>query len=181
MESFESKDDDGKDKKLSLSFWEFFWKGSLVPGYGSGSVAKFLKNLPLFSYLSKYEISVISKYLHHRVFDEQEIIFENNSNGIGFYIIYRGSVEIDKEENKPDDVIILHSNKYFGELALFQEGHTRMATARAGRGCELLCIFKPDLEKFIEIHPQVAAKFILALSREIAIRLRSLVEYSRSD
>ena len=177
MGSFEEKKDKGK--RVDISPWELFWKVSFIPGYDVNNLAKFLKDFPLFADLSKYEISILSKYLHHRVFNEQEVIFENNSSGIGFYIVYQGQVEIDKEENKSDDIATLGVDQFFGEIALFQKKHIRRTTARAGKNCELLCIFRPDLENFIDTHPAVAAKFILIISRAIATKLQVLIENSK--
>jgi CRP/FNR family cyclic AMP-dependent transcriptional regulator len=59
----------------------------------------------------------------------------------------------------------------FGEMALLQDGNPRSATAKAKSPCELIGIFKPDLEHLVNNHPVTAAKLIQSISLALADRL----------
>lgn len=71
-------------------------------------------------------------------------------------------------------IITLESGDYFGELALLQENNIRNATIVAKGSCELLGIFRPDLDDLISEHPKVATRLIQSLSYIVTTRLLSV-------
>ena len=146
-------------------------------------LVRFLKDMSFFEEFSEKEISVISEFFHKRQFAEEEIIFKQGEFGMGLYIILSGSVDIfitDATSSDPKkNITSLERADFFGELALLEPESTRMATAVAATGTELLGLFKPDLEELRQRHPFVASKLVLRLSEVLSKRLRALV--SRVD
>jgi CRP-like cAMP-binding protein len=181
MSSYENEVKSAGEKKQNLlskidfSMMKYLWLANPMSGVRKDSIPRFLRNVELLKNFSDNELRILAKYMHSRKFADSEIVFRQDEVGIGFYFIYSGYVELEFSEesieNKNKKFLELEEFSYFGELALLQENHQRGATATAKNRCELIGIFKPDLDILIEHHPRVAAKLIQSMSLAIADRL----------
>jgi CRP/FNR family cyclic AMP-dependent transcriptional regulator len=168
-------------KKLDMSIIKYFWQAGPLGGVGKDSVPKFLRKIHALRNFSDNELRIMSKYLHLRSFADGEVIFSQGSVGVGFYFLYSGHVGIsvsgaEDEANSSRLLISLEKYDYFGELALLQDNSIRSATAEAKGTCQLLGIFKPDVEQLIIDHPIVATKLLQSVSVIIANRLHSITK-----
>jgi len=158
--SFEEKmnesGEDEKSKRLNISLLRYMWEAS--PLYFKESYHTFFRNLSVLKSFSDNDIRIFTTYLHRREFETNEAIFKYGDSGYGFYFIHSGSVSI--QEPGGEEIVHLEKSKFFGELALLDEGHRRPATAIATTPTVLLGIFKPDLDKMLESHPVLGAKFV---------------------
>lgn len=162
-------------KKIDFSMMKYLWMANPLSGARKDSIPKFLRNVELLKNFSDNELRILAKYLHNRKFAEGEVVFRAGEIGIGFYFIFSGTIELshddlDSEVNS-EKFLVLEEFSYFGELALLQEGNQRTATALARNKCELVGIFKPDLDHLIVRHPVIAAKLIQSISIALADRL----------
>ncbi len=162
-------------KKIDFSMMKYLWMANPLSGARKHSIPKFLRNIELLKNFSDNELRILAKYMHNRKFAEGEIVFRAGEIGIGFYFIYSGTIELshddlDSEINN-EKFLTLEEFSYFGELALLQEGNQRTASAIARNKCELVGIFKPDLDNLILRHPIIAAKLIQSISIALADRL----------
>jgi len=98
----------------------------------------------------------------------------NNSNIENTFL--SETIELTDQENEDDYVLTLEKYDYFGELAILQDSSTRSATAKAKDQCELLGIFKPDIEEMTLHYPLLAAKLIQTLAVVVANRLYSITK-----
>lgn len=168
--------------KLNISVIKYFWQINPLTGSREGSIPRFLRTIEVFKNFSDNELRILAKFLHIRSFGHKEIIFNQGELGIGFYIIYSGLVEVliddqaegGQHQREPFIILPLEKGDYFGELALLQEKSARNATVRSRENCELLGIFKPDVEELIQYHPIVAAKLLQSISVIVANRLFSI-------
>jgi len=162
-------------KKIDFSMMKYLWMANPLSNKRKNSIPRFLRNIELLKNFSDNELRILSKYMHDRKFTEEEVVFRAGEIGIGFYFIFSGTIELSQDELgddvSKDKFLILHEFGYFGELALLQEGNQRTATAVARNKCELLGIFKPDLDTLIERHPVIATKLIQSISIALADRL----------
>ena len=162
-------------KKIDFSMMKYLWMANPLSGTRKDSIPKFLRNVELLKNFSDNELRILAKYLHNRKFSEGEVVFRAGEVGIGFYFIFSGTIELSHDdldsEINSDKFLILEEFGYFGELALLQEGNQRTATALARNKCELVGIFKPDLDNLIVRHPVIAAKLIQSISIALADRL----------
>lgn len=162
-------------KKIDFSMMKYLWLANPLSGSRKDSIPKFLRNVELLKNFSDNELRILSKYLHNRKFAEGEVVFRSGEIGIGFYFIFSGTIELSHDELDADinseKFLVLEEFSYFGELALLQEGNQRTATALARNKCELVGIFKPDLDNLIVRHPVIAAKLIQSISIALADRL----------
>lgn len=191
--SFEKKvhDKDVELEKLDISLLKFFWQTNPFLKSTRNTIPKFLKKIEILKNFTDLELQGLSRCLHKRSFDKGEVIFKESDQGVGFYFITRGLVDIviekDHSTNQQDEakkisssvVVTLERNDYFGELAMLQDKHVRNATAIAKEPCELLGLFKPDLDNMIHEKPVLAAKLLQSVSLITANRLYSITQEVR--
>jgi CRP-like cAMP-binding protein len=162
-------------KKIDFSMMKYLWMANPLSGARKNSIPKFLRNVELLKHFSDNELRILAKYLHNRKFSEGEVVFRAGEIGIGFYFIFSGTIELSHDELESEinseKFLVLEEFSYFGEMALLQEGNQRTATALARNKCELVGIFKPDLDNLIIRHPVIAAKLIQSISIALADRL----------
>lgn len=162
-------------KKIDLSMMKYLWMANPLSSAKKHSIPKFLRNVELLKNFSDNELRILAKYMHNRKFTEGEVVFRAGEVGIGFYFIFTGTIELSHDdlegEVSEEKFLTLEEFGYFGELALLQEGNQRTATAIARNKCELVGIFKPDLDNLIMRYPVIAAKLIQSISIALADRL----------
>ncbi len=186
MNSYENEIKNAGEKKqnlltkIDISMMKYLWLANPLSSARKGSIPRFLRNVEILKDFSDNELRILAKYMHSRKFAEGDIVFRQGEIGIGFYFVYSGHVELiyanPSIEHELRNVITFDEYSYFGELALLQENHPRQATAKASQRCELIGVFKPDLDHLIDQHPKIAAKLIQAISIAIADRLYHLAQ-----
>ncbi|PIK14240.1 cyclic nucleotide-binding domain-containing protein [Halobacteriovorax sp. JY17] len=189
--SFEKDIETSKElpPKLDIPILKYFWQSNPLFTSNKNSIPRFLRKIKVLENFSDYELRLLSKALHLRQFSDGETIFNQNDIGVGFYFIFSGRVDIIVEddqrvsdssnESKLNHVVSLDKMDYFGELALLQQQSVRNATALARESCQLLGIFKPDLENLINTNPTIATKLLQAVSIITANRLFSVTNEVR--
>ncbi len=137
------------------------------------NIFKTLKNVPIFSDLSKKELGEIEKIIHRREFKKGEPIFRMGDPGLGMYIIINGSIDIveEKEKGKSTSLAILKDGAFFGDLALLDEA-PRSASAIANETSSILGFFRPDFLDLLYRKPNLGIKILFSLAKIIGERLR---------
>ena len=162
-------------KKIDFSMMKYLWLANPLSSARKGSIPRFLRKIELLKNFSDNELRILAKFMHSRKFAEGELIFRQGEIGIGFYFIYSGSVELryaeSSIESEQKEFLIMEEYNYLGELSLLQENIPRTATAIAHNRCELVGIFKPDVDHLILHYPVIAAKLIQSIYIAIADRL----------
>lgn len=174
LEAGESSSD-----RLDIPILRYLWDASPLSFMTTESYHDFFKKISVLSSFSDNEVRIFTKYLHRREFTSNEVIFRQGDSGYGFYFIFSGSVNIYSNqgvntEELGDLVIRLEKRQYFGEMGLLEEFNRRSATVVAAENTVLLGIFKPDLERMLEIHPVIGAKFLRETALVMANRMGQL-------
>ena len=76
--------DDNFPIKIDIPVLKYFWQSNPLFKSRSESIPKFLRNVSVLSNFSDNELRIISKYLHHRFFENGEAIFKQDDQGMGF-------------------------------------------------------------------------------------------------
>jgi CRP/FNR family transcriptional regulator, cyclic AMP receptor protein len=172
--------DSSLPKRIDFGMMKYLWMANPLSKVRRDSIPRFLRNVELLKNFSDNELRILAKSMHSRKFSEADVVFREGEIGIGFYFIFSGLIELTKNDYNhevgEEKFLILDEFSYFGEMALLQDGNPRSATAIAKTPCELIGIFKPDLERLIENHPIIAAKLIQSISLALADRLYYLTE-----
>ena len=181
--------------RLDIHLLKYLWDASPLSFMTKESYHDFFKKISVLSSFTDNEIRLFTKFLHQREFMANEVIFKQGDTGYGFYFIFSGSVNIhanhsSQGEDLGEFVIRLDKRQYFGEMGLLEVFNRRSATVVAAENTVLLGIFKPDLERMLEVYPVMGAKFlretalIMAsrmgqLTREIILLKKKVKEYEQ--
>lgn len=166
--------------RLEIPLLKYMWDASPLSFLTSKeSHHDFFKKISVLSSFSDNEVRLFTKFLHRREFQPNEIIFKQGDSGYGFYFIYNGSVNIYANHNpqsteQGDFIIRLEKRQYFGEMGLLEEFNRRSATIVAAEPTVLLGIFKPDLDRMLELYPVLGAKFLRETALIMANRMGQL-------
>ena len=149
------------------------WANIFRLGRTKEGVAEILRQVPIFRELNDREMQIMTRVVHTRTFEPDEVIFMESEPGAGMYVIESGGVDIllDHGSNNPLFLAQLEAGDFFGEMALLGDPE-RSATARARERSELIGFFHPDLLEIMNLHPIMGAKITMGLSRTLAERLR---------
>ena len=133
-----------------------------------------LKQLQLFSTLSRPELRVVDGLLHERRFLKGEIVFDQGEEGQVLLVVVSGRVLLCRQ-GEPDAgrVKVVEAGGMFGELALLVDNAPRALQARAEEDCVLAALSRGDLESLLDTHAVIASKILLQFTRHLG---RLLVE-----
>ncbi len=166
--------------RLDVPLLKYLWDVSPLSFGKKDNFHSFFKKTTVLNSFSDNEIRIFTKFLHKREFMANEVIFRQGDSGYGFYFIFEGSVNIyanHLNNNMLDHgelVIRLDRRQYFGEMGLLEEFNRRSATVVANEHTVLLGIFKPDLDKMLEVYPVLGAKFLRETALIMANRMGQL-------
>lgn len=164
--------------RLEIPLLKYLWDASPLSFMGKESYHDFFKKISVLSSFTDNEVRLFTKFLHRREFMTNETVFKQGDSGYGFYFIFSGAVNVYSNqlgtEELGDLVIRLEKRQYFGEMGLLEEFNRRSATIVAAENTVLLGIFKPDLEKMLEIYPVLGAKFLRETALIMANRMGQL-------
>ena len=131
-----------------------------------------LRQLALFSTLSRLELRVVDGLLHERRFLKGEIIFDEGEEGQALHVVIAGRVLICRQgEPESGRITEIDAGVAFGELALL-ENAPRALQARAEEDCVLASLARSDLESLLDTHAVIASKILLQLARHLGRQLR---------
>ena len=131
-----------------------------------------LRQLSLFSTLSRRELRVVDGLLHERRYLKGEIIFDEGEEGQTVHVVIAGRVLICRQgEPEAGRITEIDAGVVFGELALL-ENAPRAAQARAEEDCVLASLSRGDFESLLDTHAVIASKILLQLARQLGRQLR---------
>ncbi len=145
------------------------------------SIVNFLKQSDIFYQFTPTQLELVANLCQEVVFNNGEVIFQENSGSKELYVIVQGEVDIlinrgmttgslDKKETA---VARLRRGQSFGEVALVDEG-LRSATARASQqDTRLLVIQREKLVILCETYPQLGYRLMYNLAADLAMKIRN--------
>lgn len=133
----------------------------------------FLNKVHLFSGLKENELAGIAAKLNEKTPSANEVIFERGAKPDGFYLIYKGKVNVTRpRENGTDFLAFLSAGDYFGEEALFEK-RDRSATITTAEASTILFLSKDDFDELFTQYEKLRPNFLVAIkSRKLARSLR---------
>ena len=136
---------------------------------------KLVQKCPVFSELTKKEMSFLIHLLHKRIYEDGEIVFKPSS-GTGMYIISKGCINIlqgaPSSQEDPSLVSSLKEGDFFSELALVYKGAYRNMFAQSAGRSKLLAFFQSDLQLILENHPVMGIKILKKICEILSHRLQ---------
>ena len=138
-------------------------------------IAEFLKNVPMFRELKPRQLKKLAGRARVRDYDAGTTIVEHGADGIGLYIIARGTADVRRvhhnEEGEHSHTIDrLERLAFFGELSLLDDA-PRSASVVATSDVKAVLLTKLDFLDVLQDEPQIA----IVVLKEIAHRVRRIV------
>lgn len=136
-----------------------------------------LKHITIFDELknNKDDLEKLQSIIRIKRFPKDEIIIREGDVGTEMYIVYKGSVEIQKETRAGDSYTVVklraEHNVFFGELALVDDDK-RSATVITLEDSEFLIIQKKDFLELGKSNPEIALPITRSIAKILAGRLR---------
>jgi len=166
-----------KEEKKRALHSSSFWANIFHQPDEKSDLKLSLNAIPLFESFGKRDLSFLLNIIHNRNYLAGEYVFHQGDPGIGLYLIRDGEVQITREDESGNQIILATFSKgdFFGELALV-DGEKRSASAIAITDVRAAVIFKPDLDEFILKYPKKGIRILNGISQIVVKRLRSLNE-----
>lgn len=140
-----------------------------------------LEKISIFQDLSIDELSFISSILQPREFDDQQLVFNENSKGDSLFLITQGSVRIFREESGRRQFISnADKGAILGEMAFVDDGY-RSASAMARGKVRVLELMREDLEGLARSRSDLVLKIFRRIMQIMSTRLRFSNEHYAFD
>lgn len=134
---------------------------------------EFLKTVPFFNELSNWQLKKVSEIVFERVYEPDELIFEQGQPGAALFLIVSGQVSVEIfKHGEATSLAMLEPGAFFGEMALLDEA-PRSASARSVGQTKTLALYRNDLNRLINSDPSTSCHIYRALARIVGDRLRS--------
>lgn len=127
-----------------------------------------VKQVPLFGRCRDRDLEAILRTAKERTYAPGETIIEEGQQGVAFYLVLEGQVEVRKGDRT---VATLGPGEHFGELALLShEPERRTATVAAVTETRCLLLTVWDFRGLLEANADMAMQILAG----VADRLRAL-------
>ncbi len=138
-----------------------------------------LNKVDIFSPLKIYELDIIARYSEYVRYKKGDVIFAQDSESDGLYVIESGRVGIVRRESRDKFMVAqIMSGESFGELDFFGKSN-RSATSFAEEDTTALK-FPASGQKsnlIFQKHAYISARMLLKLHRIISERIRKINEH----
>jgi len=118
-----------------------------------------LKTVPLFSDLSKRQLTELSKHTDKAKMDAGQVLAKEDEKGADFFLIVEGKARVKKGRKT---IRTLNSGDYFGEISLI-DGEPRTASVIAETDMNLLFVNHKSFEHLLETVPGLQKKIMVSL------------------
>ncbi len=138
-------------------------------------LVNFLADTPVFERFERQEIEAFLPHFEFQGVEATHTIFQEGSNGDGWWIVLGGEVSVTKEmpSGPPHVLSHLYPGDTFGEMALI-DGTPRMATLYAVEDTHLARLSRDVFLQLLRDREMHAIKLLWAMSSVLAQRQREL-------
>jgi CRP/FNR family transcriptional regulator, cyclic AMP receptor protein len=126
--------------------------------------------------LSLEDAKVLVGYMLMTTYKENSVIFQAGQSHVAsdyLLLVLEGDVLIETDSTGDGSVVVnvLSAGHLIGEMGVI-DGAPRSATCTAQTNVEVAMLSKSDLERLLIEEPQLAARFVLAIAKRLADRIR---------
>jgi len=146
------------------------------------SYAQLLSSVEIFADLNADQIAKIERMSKVVVFRKGEVIFEENSPSNEFYIIVKGTVDIqldpdliirEADAHEPHTIVTLRRGQSFGEVALVDHGVRSASSISSSRNCILLMISRNDFMNLLQQDLEMGFTVMKNLASDLCFKIRN--------
>ena len=135
---------------------------------GSEDTIALMSRVPVFSTLSREELTHVVQVAMPRRYDAGTVVFKEGDEGSTCYIVRSGRARAIREHPDGRSITLAHfgPGDIFGELAML-DGERRSATVEVTEDTEAIAILSADMHRLLREHPEISVKLIAALGRRL--------------
>lgn len=134
-----------------------------------------LRTISLFRELTDNELLEVDGLLHERVYQQEEIIFDEGDLGLGLFIVVSGRVKaLPHHELFKAAVLEFGPGDFFGELSLFDDS-PRTAQTVALEETRVVALFRNEFFALLQKNKNIGVKILFELCRTVSRRARQLL------
>ncbi len=122
-----------------------------------------LLNVPMFRDLDTKTLRRVETIARERSFAAGDVIVKEGDEGVGFFLITEGNVEVTKDGK---ELIRLGASEFFGEMALL-DNFRRSATVRALTPTKTLAMLRSDFIAELRANADLAVEMLVLMSRRL--------------
>lgn len=122
-----------------------------------------LLKVPMFRDLDKHTLARVEKMARERTFAPGEVIVKEGDEGVGFFLVTEGSVEVSKDGA---ELTKLGAGEFFGEMALL-DNFRRSATVKALTPTRTLAMLRSDFISELRANADLAVEMLVFMSRRV--------------
>jgi len=138
-----------------------------------------LKNIPIFRELTRKEILEVDELLHERIYEKDEIVFEEGDSGHGIFIIVSGKLRADpSHELLKKAVLDFGPGEMVGELSLFDKA-PRTAKVVAIERTVIVALFQAEFSSLLIKNKNIGMKVLVEIARTLSRRARQLLLHEK--
>jgi len=127
-----------------------------------------LAAVPLFSQLTRKDLSRMGRAIVERKYKTGETIVKEGEQAVAFFMITKGKVEVISGAGTKKSVVLATSGSgdVFGEMSLL-DGMPRNATVKATTDTECLVLSRWDFIAELRTNPHIAVAMLPILSKRL--------------
>lgn len=131
------------------------------------NLSDIIRNIPLFSGLSREDIAKILGKLEERSFSSGATIFSQGDQGDAFYLIQSGAVQVVLESKgvRSEGIVVLGPQDWFGEMAMLSE-EPRSASIVTVKDTTVWRLSREDWDELIEKTSHLVASILFYSQQE---------------
>ncbi len=139
----------------------------------NGFILNILTEIELFSELDYNSLTNLSNLFEEKIYNQDEIIFKEDSIGTSMMMITSGEVRISQisDPQTEEALIILKKGDVFGEMALLED-MPRSATVIANTNVIIFEVQREKFLSFLENNKEAGVKILMKLAKILSSRLR---------
>jgi CRP-like cAMP-binding protein len=142
--------------------------------YADSQKVGLLKSIPIFSQLTSKEVLELDELLHERVYEKDEIVFEEGDIGHGIYIVVSGKLKVNLSHESLKTLILeIGPGDLLGELTLFEEA-PRTATVAAVERTVMVALFQAEFSSLLSKNKSIGVKVLSEIARVLIRRARQI-------
>lgn len=146
---------------------------------GDGDTAGLLARTEVFADLEPRELEQLAQVAVPRSWERGELLFREGDAGDSCYVLRSGAIVLTRghDDGRVIALAELRAGSMFGELALFG-GERRSATAEAVEPTEAVALLRPDIQRLVRSHPDIALKLLSAMADRVRQTNERLLQQS---
>lgn len=146
------------------------------------NIARFLRNVPLFSGLDNGELEALARVGTHKSFGKSAHLIHQGADGQSLYFILRGKVKVAlaDQDGREITLSLLHPGDFVGEMALIDD-EPRSASVVAVEATDCFVLSRREFRQCLASNSDLALNLIKNLCRRLRATDRQVGDLALRD